>query len=194
MFTELPPRAAWRHQDAHDGFETVFFTPIGWLRARGLHRGRRARRGLVRAVRDQRSTLAWHTTSARVPGDDRDSASTRFASPVTGAGHWRDRRRSGTGARRMPRRRSRVVGVHQRGTGASPRTRDRRPRRRAGRVRPRARPARRAPRSRSTCASPTTALVSGSTTARRASTSRVSSSTTKRGWCSSIPGSRPRVL
>ena len=26
MFTELPPRAAWRHQDAHDGFETVFFS------------------------------------------------------------------------------------------------------------------------------------------------------------------------
>ena len=35
MFTELPPLAAWRHKDARDGFETVFFRRSGGYELEG---------------------------------------------------------------------------------------------------------------------------------------------------------------
>lgn len=86
--TPPPAGAAWRHQDARSGFETVFFEPRdrGWRIA-----------GCTSAVEDDEPWFVeyaidlddtWRTRTARVDG--RSSAGTSSTLLESdGAGHWR---------------------------------------------------------------------------------------------------------
>ena len=87
-FTSPPAGAAWRHQDARSGFETVFFEPRngGWRIV-----------GCTSAVEDDEPWYVeyaidvddtWTTRTAQVDG--RSSAgSSRTLLESDGAGHWR---------------------------------------------------------------------------------------------------------
>src|SRR5262245_44945867 len=86
MFTELPPRAAWRHQDAHDGFETVFFTPSDGYEIAGC----------TAAVQPDEAWFVqyaisidagWRTMNARVRGRSRLGAH-EVRITGDGTGHW----------------------------------------------------------------------------------------------------------
>jgi uncharacterized protein len=86
MFTELPPRAAWRHQDARDGFETVFFTPSGGYELEGCTAA--VEFGEAWFVQYAISVdVDWRTTSARVRGRSRlGEHEVRITGD--GNGHW----------------------------------------------------------------------------------------------------------
>jgi uncharacterized protein len=87
-FGQLPPAAAWRHQDARDGFEVVF--------ARTSEAGHRLR-GCTTAVEDGEPWVvryeillddAWRTTTAYVGGQS-PTAEHEVWLEADGSGHWR---------------------------------------------------------------------------------------------------------
>jgi len=86
MFTELPPRAAWRHKDARDGFATVFFRRSGGYELEGYTAA--VELGEAWFVQYAiRVDTRWRTTSARVRGRSRlGEHEVRISGD--GTGHW----------------------------------------------------------------------------------------------------------
>jgi len=87
-FGQLPPVAAWRHQDARDGFEVVFLQTS--------HAGHRLR-GCSTAVEDGQPWVvryeivlddAWRTTTAHVGGQS-PTGEHEVRLDADGSGHWR---------------------------------------------------------------------------------------------------------
>jgi hypothetical protein len=86
-FVELPPSAAWRHEEARDGFESVFFTSQDSGYQLDGHTSA-VENGEAWAVRYSiRLDERWSTRAARVRGQSRfGSHETRLAGMVRDRG------------------------------------------------------------------------------------------------------------
>jgi hypothetical protein len=86
-FSALPAAAAWRHRDARDGFEVVFFRPAdGGYRIDGCTTA--MENGLAWVVSYAITVDArWVTRSARIAGRTA-AGSSEIQLEADGAGHW----------------------------------------------------------------------------------------------------------